>query len=117
MSEEQTWSGITDELLEKRHDLWQNLAERGGLNTAAAYKPTKSKRRCAFCPSRACYERVVTQDMLFDELACRKHVSDLHKLSDTHLPGVRKMFITSTGYLERGVPEFSELETAVSEED
>lgn len=26
----------------------------------ADYKPTKSKRRCAFCTSHACYERVVT---------------------------------------------------------
>ena len=67
-----------------------------------SYKPTKSKRRCAFCTSRSCYERVVTQDMLFDELSCQRHKSDLHRLSDIHLPGVKKMFISSTGYLERG---------------
>lgn len=68
----------------------------------AAYKPTKSKRRCAFCTSRSCYERVVTCDMIFDEVACDRHQSALYRLSDIHLPGVGKMFISSTGYLERG---------------
>lgn len=68
----------------------------------AAYKPTKSKRRCAFCTSRACYERVVTKDMIFDEVACQRHQPALYRLSDIHLPGVGKMFISSTGYMERG---------------
>lgn len=70
----------------------------------AAYKPTKSKRRCAFCTSRACYERVVTRDMIFDEVACQRHQPVLYRLSDIHLPGVGKMFISSTGYMERGKP-------------
>lgn len=71
------------------------------------YKPTKSARRCAFCTSRSCYERVVTEDMLFDEIACRRHVKALHRLSDNLQPDVPKMFITSTGYLERGEdPDF-----------
>lgn len=68
----------------------------------ATYKPTKSRRRCAFCTSRSCYERVVTKDMIFDEVACRRHQQALYRLSDIHLPGVGKMFISSTGYLERG---------------
>lgn len=67
------------------------------------YKPTKSKRRCAFCNSRACYDRVVTKDMSFDEVSCRKHITALYRLSDSRLPNVTKMFIMSTGYLERGI--------------
>lgn len=66
------------------------------------YKPTKSKRRCAFCTSRSCYERVVSEDMSFDELACRRHKNQVYKLSDILQPGVPKRFISSTGYLERG---------------
>lgn len=67
-----------------------------------SYQPTTSKRRCAFCRSRACYERVATRDMAFDEVACRRHASWLHRLSDLRLPDVTKVFITSTGYVERG---------------
>ena len=70
----------------------------------ATYKPTKSKRRCAFCTSRSCYDRVVTKDMIFDEIACQRHQPALYRLSDIHLPGVEKMFISSSGYMERGKP-------------
>lgn len=49
----------------------------------------------------------MTEDMSFDEVCCRRHVNELHKLSDDLLPSVSKMFITSTGYLERGIaPNF-----------
>jgi len=48
----------------------------------ADYKPTKSKRRCAFCTSHACYERVVTEDLIFDEVACNRHQPALYRLSD-----------------------------------
>ncbi len=64
---------------------------------------TKLKNECLFCRSRFCYERVVTKDMSYDEVACRKHVKDLHKHSDETLPGVVKSFISSTGVLKRGV--------------
>ncbi len=59
---------------------------------------------CLFCRSRFCYERVVTKDMSYDEVACRSHVKDLHKHSDEKAPGIIKSFISSTGVLKRGVP-------------
>ena len=69
----------------------------------AMYKPTKSKRRCAFCTSRSCYERVYTRDGIFDEVACQRHMKHLHRLSDIRLPGSIRVFSSSTGYQERGV--------------
>lgn len=66
------------------------------------YKPTKSTRRCAFCRSYACYERVFTRDGAFDEVACRRHIKELQKLSDIMLPGVSKVFSSSTGPQSRG---------------
>jgi hypothetical protein len=82
----------------------------------ATYKPTKSKRRCAFCTSCACYERVVTKDMIFDEVACNRHQPALYRLSDIHLPGVGKMFISSTGYMERGESvDFEEFKKEIKE--
>lgn len=85
-------------------------------NILEMYRPTKSKRKCAFCTSRSCYERVFTRDGIFDELACRRHVRQLHRLSDIHLPGVTKVFQSSTGYQKRGDAqrEFDECEKIIN---
>jgi hypothetical protein len=71
---------------------------------AHVYSSGKLKNECLFCRSRFCYERVVTYDMSYDEIACSKHIKDLHKHSDTVLPKVVKSFISSTCILKRGVP-------------
>ncbi len=60
------------------------------------------KDRCLFCRSRNCFERVVTRDGLYDEIACSKHVEDLHRHADETRPGVPKLFISSTGTVIRG---------------
>lgn len=72
----------------------------------AAKKPKKKTDECLCCRSRSCYERVVDTDggKTYDEVACRKHVNDLHKHSDTVAPGVLKHFISSTGKQKRGEP-------------
>jgi len=64
----------------------------------------KLVNECLFCRNRFCYERVVTNDMSYDEIACNKHVKDLHKHSDTTLPGILKNFISSNCVMKRGVP-------------
>lgn len=64
----------------------------------------KLKNECLFCRSRFCYERVVSEDMKYDEVACMKHVKDLHKHSDIVAPKIMKVFISSTGIQKRGVP-------------
>ena len=63
------------------------------------------KDTCLFCHRRACYERVVSTDggKTYDEVACDDHRADLHKHSDSAVPGVRKHFISSTGKQKRGV--------------
>lgn len=77
-----------------------------------AYKPTKSKRRCAFCRNCNCPNRVVSTCYFFDEVVCRKHRSALYRLSDIRLPATKKWFVQSTGYLERG--EFDTWDTQES---
>jgi predicted nucleic acid binding AN1-type Zn finger protein len=76
------------------------------MNSLTPKDVSKSKivNECLFCKNRFCYERVVTKDMSYDEVACMKHVKDLHKHSDTTLPNVMKSFISSSGVLKRGVP-------------
>ena len=64
----------------------------------------KLKNECLFCGSRFCYERVVSGDMKYDEVACMKHVKDLHKHSDIVAPKIMKQFISSTGIQKRGMP-------------
>ena len=64
----------------------------------------KLKNECLFCGSRFCYERVVSEDMKYDEIACMKHVKDWHKHSDVVAPKIMKSFITSTFIQKRGVP-------------
>ena len=64
----------------------------------------KLKNECLFCGSRFCYERVVSEDMKYDEIACMKHVKDLHKHSDLVAPKIMKSFISSTSIQKRGVP-------------
>ena len=65
---------------------------------------TKRKDECLFCTSRKCYERVVTSNdngKLYDEIACREHVKELHKNSDKVID-VIKIFASSTGSVRRG---------------
>jgi len=65
----------------------------------------KRKDECLFCTSRSCYERVVSsQDkaQLYDEVACNKHIKDLHKHSDEIAPKIIKYFNSSTGKQKRG---------------
>lgn len=62
----------------------------------------KRKDVCIVCISQKCYERVVSQDKSYDEIACIKHVGDLHKHSDETAPGVIKNFISSTEKQKRG---------------
>lgn len=69
---------------------------------ASAYRPTKSCVRCAFCDNRNCKERVFSENGIFDEVACRKHLSYLHRLSDIMMPGVVKVFSSSTDGQRRG---------------
>ncbi len=79
--------------------------------TAVTYEPLlapvnssgKLKNECLFCGSRFCYERVVSEDMKYDEVACMKHVKDLHKHSDIVAPKIMKSFISSTAIQKRGV--------------
>jgi hypothetical protein len=64
------------------------------------------KDQCLFCGSRSCYERVVRiEEPFYDEIACPKHVDDLHKHVGEKLGneiGVGRHYITSTGGLKRG---------------
>ena len=60
----------------------------------------KRKDECLFCTSRKCGERVVSVDdeeEHYDEIACTKHMKDLHKHSDVKAPGIVKIFSSSTG--------------------
>jgi hypothetical protein len=64
----------------------------------------KRKDTCLFCNSRKCYERVVSSKdsgQTYDEVACYKHIKDLHKHSDEIAPKVMKWFISSTGIVKR----------------
>lgn len=38
-----------------------------------------SANRCFACPSRECFTRIYTDDLDYDEVACKKHVEDLAK--------------------------------------
>lgn len=67
----------------------------------------KRKDECLFCTSRSCFERVVSSGdngQLYDEIACTRHVSELHRHSDKKAPGVKKNFISSIGRQKRGDP-------------
>ncbi len=64
----------------------------------------KLVNECLFCKNRFCYTRVVSIDMSYDEVACKKHVLELYSHSDQKAPGVVKHFIQSTGVLKRGIP-------------
>ena len=64
------------------------------------------KNQCLFCTSRKCSTRIVsTEDngKIYDEVACNKHSAQLHSHSDKFAPKIAKLFISSTGYLKRGV--------------
>ena len=60
------------------------------------------KDKCLFCGSRKCSYRIVTKDMSYDEVACYKHVGEMHQHSDKKIPGALRWFISSTGSLRRG---------------
>lgn len=63
----------------------------------------KAINECLFCKNRFCYERVVSIDptVHYDEVACTRHVAELHKHSDQTAPGVMKRFISSCSVLKR----------------
>lgn len=56
----------------------------------------KKPNQCLFCRSTRCYERVVSVDWVYDEVACLRHAAQLREHSDKAAPGVRKNFISST---------------------
>lgn len=67
----------------------------------------KATNECLFCGSRFCYERVVSsQDngKIYDEVACRSHVKDLHRHSDETAKGVMKFFISGNSIKKRKSP-------------
>ncbi|WP_312093408.1 hypothetical protein [Aminipila sp.] len=74
------------------------------------------KDQCFFCHSRACYDRIVSSvdnGKTYDEVACRRHITDLEKHSDEKAPKVMKLFVSSTGKQKRGEdlkPMLEELE-------
>lgn len=65
----------------------------------------KRKDECLFCTSRSCFDRVVSSEddgNAYDEIACMDHIQDLYKHSDKTVPGVMKIFASSTGQVKRG---------------
>lgn len=60
--------------------------------------------KCLFCGSRKCSTRVYTRNLGYDEVACDKHIKELHTHADETLgsPGVIRMHLSSTGSLKRG---------------
>mgnify|MGYP007100129073 CR=1 FL=1 len=62
------------------------------------------KEQCKFCTSRRCYERIVTPDMSFDEVACRRHTHDLALHANKVLNGAIRWNISSTGTMKRSEP-------------
>ena len=70
------------------------------------------KNQCLFCTSRKCNTRIVsTEDngKTYDEVSCSRHSADLDKHSDDVAPKVMKLFISSTGPVQRGEDISSEL--------
>lgn len=62
--------------------------------------------QCKFCNRRKCNHRIVTVNLVFDEIACTDHVKELYSLADETLgsPGGLRWHIGSTGKLKRGEP-------------
>lgn len=83
------------------------------MDTARSNQPLKTvavetvrvlrKDQCRFCSSRKCYTRIVTPDLQFDEVACRRHTRCLALYADRELRGALRWNIDSTGNLKRGV--------------
>jgi hypothetical protein len=64
----------------------------------------RSDTKCLFCNSHKCNHRVVSCDDMgkrYDEISCSKHSAELYKHSDENSPGIKKIFIESTGKLYR----------------
>jgi hypothetical protein len=74
------------------------------------------KDQCKFCTSRKCYERIVTPDMSFDEVACRRHSKDLAYHANVVLKGASRWNISSTGTMRRG-ERFEDDATQSAEKD
>ncbi len=66
------------------------------------------KDQCKFCESRSCYTRIVrTEEPVYDEVACGKHITNLEKHSDFVLGtnnGIIRTHISSFGKQKRGEP-------------
>jgi hypothetical protein len=64
----------------------------------------KRADECLFCKSRSCYEHVYSTNdygKTYNEVACERHIKQLHKHSDETAPGVMKDFCSSTGKQSR----------------
>jgi len=59
--------------------------------------------QCLFCNSRSCYEDVMTVDGSYHEIACDRHIKELHKHSDIMAHGVQKTFKSSTSKQRRAM--------------
>lgn len=62
------------------------------------------KDQCKFCTSRKCNTRIVTPNLGYDEIACRKHGRELEKHADETLNGGLRCNTSSMGSLKRGDP-------------
>ena len=60
------------------------------------------KGQCKFCTSRSCYTRIVTPDLKYDEVACRRHIHELELDANKALNGALRCNESSTGKLYRG---------------
>lgn len=67
----------------------------------------KRKDECVLCTKRACYHRICTQDLSYDEVNCYDHVQEAEKHADKVLggrgSGVMRTHISSTAKQSRGV--------------
>ena len=67
-------------------------------------KVKKAKNECLYCGSRFCYNRIVSQNMAYDEVSCYKHTQYMEYHSDLFAPKIRKKFITSSAIQKRDAP-------------
>lgn len=64
----------------------------------------KRPNECLFCSSRKCHEHIYSGNdngATYNEIACMKHRKDLHRHSERTAPGVMRVFVSSTGLLNR----------------
>lgn len=60
--------------------------------------------QCLFCGSRVCYCRIVSEDLLYDEIACNRHIRQLEEHADSVLSGKIRNHISGTSKKVRGAP-------------